>query len=302
VLNVVTGAFSFTGKYIARRLLAMGEPVRTLTGHPRRPHPFGGDVEVMPLAFDRPVELTQALRGASTLYNTYWIRFAYGAVTFERAVQNTLTLFQAARDAGVGRIVHVSITGASVRSALPYFRGKALIEEALAASGLGYAILRPTVIFGSEDILINNIAWILRTLPVFAVPGDGRYRVQPVHVDDVARIAVDAGHQTASVVVDAVGPETYAYEDLVRLVAGAVGRRARIAHLPPALVLLAGRLLGGLVRDVVLTRDEIAGLMAGLLVSAGPPTGATRLSRWLLENSATVGARYASELGRHYRA
>lgn len=279
----------------------MGEPVKTLTGHPSRPDPFHGGVEVMPLAFDRPAELAGSLRGASTLYNTYWVRFEYGTATFERAIQNTLTLFQAARDAGVPRIVHLSITGARVDSALPYFRGKALLEEALTASGLGYAILRPTVIFGSEDILINNIAWILRTLPVFAIPGDGRYRVQPVYVDDVARIAVDAGHRTTNLVVDAVGPETYTYEDLVRLVAGAVGRRARIVHLPPPLVLLASRLLGALVRDVVLTRDEIGGLMAGLLVSAGSPTGTTQMSRWLLENAVTVGARYASELERHYR-
>lgn len=299
-MNVVTGAFSYTGKYIARRLLAMGEPVRTLTGHPGRLDPFGGRVEAMPLTFDRPAELTGALRGASTLYNTYWVRFEYGKVTFESAVQNTLNLFQAAREAGVGRIVHVSITGASVQSALPYFRGKGRLEEALATSGLSYAILRPTLIFGREDILINNIAWMLRTFLVFAVPGDGRYRVQPVYVDDVAQIAVDAGHQTANLVLDAVGPETYAYEDLMRLVAGAVGRRARIVHLPPALMLLASRLLGGLVRDVVLTRDEIAGLMAGLLVSGGPPTGTTRLSRWLLENAASVGARYVSELERHF--
>jgi uncharacterized protein YbjT (DUF2867 family) len=279
----------------------MGEAVRTLTGHPSRPDPFQGRVEARPLAFDRPAELARSLRGASTLYNTYWVRFEYRAVTFERAVRNTLALFDAARDAGVTRIVHVSITGARADSPLPYFRGKGLLEEALRASGLGYAILRPTVIFGREDILVNNIAWILRTFPLFAVPGDGRYPVQPVYVDDVAGIAVDAGHQTASTIIDAVGPETHAYEDLVRLVAGVLGCRARIVHVPPAVALLASRVLGAFVRDVVLTRDEIAGLMAGLLVSPGAPTGTARLSQWLRENAAALGARYASELDRHYR-
>lgn len=301
-MNVVTGAFSYTGKYITRRLLAMGEPVRTLTGHPTRPDPFQGRVEVMPLAFDRPAELSKSLRGASTLYNTYWVRFEYQSVTFAQAVRNTLALFDAAKAAGVTRLVHVSITGASTDSPLAYFRGKGLLEEALKASGLGYGILRPTVIFGREDILINNIAWILRRFPVFAVPGDGRYRIQPVYVDDVAEIAVHTGHQTANVAIDAAGPEPYAYEDLVRLIAGALACRPRIVHVPPALALLASKALGAFVKDVVLTRDEIAGLMAGLLVCQGAPTGTTRLSQWLRENAATLGARYASELERHYRS
>lgn len=279
----------------------MGEAVRTLTGHPNRPDPFEGRVEALPFAFDRPAELARSLRGASTLYNTYWVRFEHGSVTFEQAVLNTLVLFEAAREAGVTRIVHVSITGAGTDSPLPYFRGKGRVEKALRASGLGYAILRPTVIFGCEDILINNIAWILRRFPVFAVPGDGRYRIQPVYVDDVAGIAVDAGRETANVTIDTVGPETYAYADLVKLVARVLGRRARLVHVSPALALLASKLLGALVGDVVLTRDEIDGLMAGLLVSRGAPIGTTRLGLWLSENAATLGARYASELERHYR-
>jgi NADH dehydrogenase len=300
-VNVVTGAFGFTGKYITRRLLAMGEAVRTLTGHPNRPDPWQGRVEVRPFAFDRPVELVGALRGASTLYNTYWVRFEYGAATYANAVRNTLALFGAARDAAVARVVHVSITGASAASPFPYFRAKAFLEEALQASGLAYAIVRPTVIFGDEDILINNIAWMLRRFPIFAVPGDGQYPVQPVHVDDVAALAVEAGYHAANVGIDAAGPETYMYEALVKLIAGVIGRRVRLVHVSPASALLAANVLGTLLRDVVLTRDEIAGLMAGLLVASGESRGPTRLSRWLGEHATTLGLRYASELDRHFR-
>lgn len=254
-----------------------------------------------PFAFDRPADLARSLEGVSTLYNTYWVRFEHGGVTFEQAIRHTLALFDAARQAGVRRIVHLSITGADLASALPYFRGKGRVEAALRAGGLSHAILRPTVIFGREDILINNIAWLLRRFPIFAVPGDGRYPVQPVYVDDVAALAVEAGQAREDLTLDAVGPETYAYEDLVRLVAGVLGRPRPIVHLPPAAVRLAASALGGLVGDVVLTRDEIAGLMAGLLVSRAAPTGATRLSRWLREHAATLGVRWASELRRHYR-
>lgn len=300
-VSAVTGAFGFTGKYITRRLLTMGERVRTLTGHPDRPNPFRGQIEIASLAFDRPAELVKTLRGASTLYNTYWVRFERGSVTFHGAVQNTLTLFHAAREAGVQRIVHVSITNPSLDSPLPYFRGKAILEEALKESSLSHAIIRPAVIFGREDILINNIAWLLRKFPILAIPGDGQYRLQPIYVEDMAEIAVNAGSEARNVALDAVGPEIYTYEALVSLIANVVGRRARLFRVSPTLVLVLARMVGVIVNDVVLTRQEMSGLMADLLVSGAPPTGRTKLSEWLRENAATLGVRYASELERHYR-
>lgn len=300
-LNVVTGAFGYTGKYITRRLLDIGEQVKTITGHPDRSSPFGDKVDASPFNFDQPAELVKTLEGASTLYNTYWVRFSYDQRTFERAVQNTRALFRAAHEAGVHRVVHISITNPSEDSPLPYFRGKAVLEGALKESDLSYAIIRPTVIFGREDILINNIAWFLRKFPVFAVPGAGRYKLQPIYVEDVVDIAVEAGHQETNTIIDAVGPEIYTYEDLVRLIADVVGSSARIIHVPPALMFVLARILGFVLRDVVLTREEIDGLMAGLLVSNDSPTGKTRFSDWVKRNAATLGRQYASEMGRHYR-
>ncbi|MFQ5890918.1 MAG: SDR family oxidoreductase [Gemmatimonadota bacterium] len=301
MLNVVTGAFSYSGKYITRRLLEMGEEVRTLTGHPDRPDPFGGRVEAHSFNFDDPVALRESLQGASTLYNTYWIRFSYGSTTFDRAIQNTLTLFKAAGDAGVRRIVHVSIANPSLDSPLPYYRAKAIVEEALTETGVSFAIIRPTVIFGREDILINNIAYFLRRFPLFPIPGSGRYRLQPVYVEDYAEIVVDAGHRTTNVTIDAVGPESYAYEDLVRHIAEALDSHSILIHVPPAAVLLCSKVIGRLVGDVVLTSEEIDGLMADLLISHDPPTGRTRLSEWLAQNLPSLGAQYASEVERHYR-
>jgi uncharacterized protein YbjT (DUF2867 family) len=300
-LNVVTGAFGYTGRYITQRLLVEGQEVRTLTGHPGRLNLFQDRVSVAPLNFDRPAELAASLRGATTLYNTYWVRFSRGGVSHERAVENSQALIHAARDAGVRRIVHLSVTNPSQGSPLPYFQGKAAVEKAVAESGLSYAIVRPTLLFGGNDILINNMAWLLRRFPVFAVPGSGEYRVQPVWVDDVAAIAVDAGRAEGSVVLDAVGPEVYTFNNLVALLARAVGSRARIVHLPPSLTFLCTKPLGWLVRDVVLTREEIDGLTAGLLVSQEAPRGGTAFSAWLGESADHLGQRYASELARHYR-
>lgn len=302
--DVVTGAFGYTGKYIARRLLAMGRQVVTLTGHPERPNPFGERVRVAPFNFHRPQELADTMRGASTLYNTYWVRFARRGVTFEQALENTKTLILAARDAGIRRIVHISITNATPHSPLPYFRGKAVVEQFLRGSDLSRAIIRPTVIFGEEDILINNIAWLLRHFPFFVVPGSGQYRLQPVFVEDVAEIAVAAGQRETNETIDAVGPEVFTFDELVRLIAEKTGSRARIIHLPPRVALFGSRTVGWVLRDVLLTRDELGGLMANLLVSdpgRPGPTGPTRLSDWLSENAERIGRGYSSELQRHFR-
>jgi NADH dehydrogenase len=299
-MNAVTGAFGYTGKYIARQLANSGETVITFTGSTGRTNEFGPTVKAFPFRFDDPEAMAASLAGAHTLYNTYWVRFDRRDETHDRAVRNTIALIQAAKIAGVRRIVHISITNPALDSDLPYFRGKALLEEELRRSRIGYAIVRPTVIFGAEDILINNIAFLLRRLPVFIVPGDGQYSLQPVHVEDVARIAVEAGRLSENMTVDAVGPETFRFEQLVRLIAKTLGSGARLLNGPPWLALLASRALGLAVADVMLTRDELKGLMANLLVSASAPTGRTRFSDWISANAATLGQRYASEIGRHY--
>ncbi len=296
----VTGAFSYSGKYITRRLLAQGHEVITLTGHPDRPDPFGGKVKAYPLDFDEAA-LTRSLRGVEILYNTYWIRFDRNSNTQPQAVTHTQALVRAAKAAGVQRVVHISITNPSADSHLPYFSGKAANERAVTESGMSYAILRPTVLFGTEDILINNIAWLLRRFPFFGQIGDGQYKLQPVFVDDLAALAVEAGSRDENIIWDAVGPDIFTFDELVRLVGESIGHPRPLLHLPPRLALTAAQAISLFVRDVVLTPEELDGLMAGLLVSSEPPRGTTRLADWLRENRDTVGAKYASELARHFK-
>ncbi len=300
-LDLVTGAFSYSGSHIAQRLLESGHRVRTLTFHPDRAHPLRADVETCAYRFDDPTALARSLEGVGTLYNTFWVRFDHGQTSFANAIEKSRMLFCAAKSAGVERIVHVSITNPSIESSLPYFRGKALVEYALAQTGLPHSIVRPTWVFGGErDVLANNIAWVFRRMPVFALPGNGTYPVQPVHVEDLARICIDAAHSSGDITIDAAGPETMPFAELVALVRGAVEARSPIVHTPPALMATAARALGLFVRDVVLTPDEIKGLMAGLLVSHDPPLGQIAFSSWLDENKASVGRSYANELERHF--
>jgi len=300
-LDLVTGAFSYSGACIAERLLDSGRNVRTLTFHPGRTHSLQGRLEAVPYRFDDQVALARSLAGVSTLYNTYWVRFDHNTTTFANAIANSRALFCAARRAGVGRIVHVSIANPSIESELPYYRGKALVELALAEVGVPYSIVRPTLVFGGErDVLVNNIAWILRRMPIFALPGSGNYPVQPVHVDDLARICVQSAGAHGDNIMDAAGPETMPFEALIRAVRHAVDARSPTLRLPPAVISAASRALGLLVHDIVLTPDEISGLTAGLLVSHRPPTGRIPFSDWLVECRASIGNLYANELQRHF--
>jgi len=300
-LEVVTGAFSYTGRFIAERLLAQGRAVRTLTRRVDPSSSLAGKIETAPLRFDDPAALVESLRGARTLYNTYWIRFPHGPTTFETAIANTRALVAAALEAGVERLVHVSVTNPAENSPLPYFRGKARLERDIAASGISHAIVRPTLVFGPEDILVNNIAWVMRRFPLFLVPGTGGYLVQPVAVQDTARICVEAGDAEEDLLLDAAGPDTFTFDELVRAIRAAVGGRARVVHAPPGLALALSRLVGRARRDVMLTAEEIEGLTAGLLVSDRPPLGTTRFPGWLAEEGDSLGAKYVSELDRNFR-
>jgi uncharacterized protein YbjT (DUF2867 family) len=294
----VTGVSGFSGKYITRRLLASGMRVIGLTGHPDRSTEFGDQISCVPYTFHDSQELARVLSGVDVLINTYWVRYEHAGITFEQAIANSRVLIEAAVSAGVRRVVHVSVTNPSEDSPLPYFRGKALVERIIRESCASYAILRPAMLFGCEGVLINNIAWFLRHLPIFGIPGDGNYQIQPVYVDDLAGLAVVNVTQDENVVIDAVGPEIFSLNELVRLIRDVVGARTVVTHIPATFALTAVGVLNRIVKDVVMTPDEITGLQQGLLVTHSEPTGSTKLSEWLRENADLLGRRYYSEIKR----
>jgi nucleoside-diphosphate-sugar epimerase len=299
-LDVVTGAFGYSGAAIARDLLAAGHRVRTITGHPGRA-PASTDIDVRPLDFADPAGLADSLHGAHTLYNTYWVRFAHGRVDHEVAVANSRILVEAAQRAGVRRIVHTSITNPSLDSRYPYFRGKAAVERILAGSGVPCAIVRPAILFGGDGVLVNNIAWLLRRVPVFAIGGRGDYRVRGIHVDDLARLCVGLGAGSDTVTVDAVGPQTVTFREMVEAIRVAVGSRARVVSVPGPVLLGLSSVLGAALRDTLLTREEYRAMADGLADSAAPATGEIVFTDWVAEHGTELGRTYASELERHFR-
>lgn len=299
-MDVVTGSFGYIGKYITYELLNRGHTVKTITTHPDKPNPFVDHVQAAPYNFSNPTKLTEYLSGCDTLYNTYWVRFNYRHWSFDKALENTKTLFTCAKQAGISKIVQISVTNPSEQDDLPYYRGKALQEKMLREIDLDYVIVRPTLVFGKEDILVNNITWTIRKFPAIPIFGSGDYKVQPVFVSDLATIAVDASRTERSKTIDAVGPESFTYEAFLRLIARELSRKVAFVHTSPAIGIILGKIIGLFVKDVVLTNDELRGLMANKLTSTQPPNVKTRFSAWLHDNKNQIGNQYTSELNRHF--
>ena len=294
----VTGAFGYSGRYIAQELLANNHEVLTLTNSTNRPNPFGTRIRAVPFHFDRSELLAESLRGIDVLINTYWVRFDHKLFTHTEAVANTRVLFDAAKCAAVRRIIHISITNPDIHSRLPYFRGKAELEQSLQSLGMSYCILRPTVLFGKEDVLINNIAWVLRRLPIFGVFGKGDYRMQPIYVGDLAKAVAKKVAELQRSIVEAIGPESFTYRELVKTIASVLGLKRAVIGIPPVWGYWACCLAGRLVNDVVLTREEIRGLMENRLYVDAPALGKTKLSEWVAQNKNTLGRHYTSEMRR----
>ncbi len=297
-LHTVTGATNYTGMYIAQLLLQQGHRVQSITHHhPNWGSPFGDRVPLHPFNFDQPNLLRQTLEGTDTLFNTYWIRANHKDRTDQQYIEQTRVMFQAAREAGVRRIVHISITNPDPESDLPYFQGKGQLEDALRdLEGVSHAILRPTVIYSAEDMPLNIIAWTLRQFPVVLIPGRGKYEIQPVFVEDLAALAVEVMDQEENLEIDAVGPEVFTYAMLIKTIRSKIGARCAVMPMPSSITYLAGKALGKMLDEMVPTRDEIRGLSRGLLVSrSGEPAPCpTRLSEWLDEHSDQLGRSYAN--------
>ena len=299
-VNVVTGVFSYTGGYITRELLARGERVRTLSRRPEPTHPLAAEVTLGTLQFEDESALARDLEGAGTLYNTYWIRFPRGAVTWEDVVGNTRVLLRAARAAGVARVVQFSVANASEASPYGYFRAKAWAERALRESGISYAVIRPTLIFGRGEFLLENIAWALRRFPFFLVPGGEGFCVQPVSATEVARLAVELAGREDDVVADAAGPAAYTLAELVAIVREAIGASTRLVPCPAQLVLAAARLGKWAFGDVLVTREELGALRTNLLTSSGTAVGTARLEDWVAAEADRLGRAFASERRRNW--
>lgn len=289
--DAVTGAFSQTGHAIAQALHARGRSVRSITRAPPDP---SGRIPVIPPAFDDPAALTQALRGCEVLHSTYWARFGIGG-SFDPLVENSRILYDCARRAGVKRVVQVTVAHADAPTGIPYWEAKGRLESVLRESGLPHSILRPALIVGPQDTLINNVAWAMRRLPMMAMPGRGQYRVRPVAVDDLGELAAAHGERSGDVAVAAVGPESFTYREFLAAVRDAMGARCLLAPMPARAARLTANALGAVLREPLLGPGEVEAMRRGLLHVDGEATCPTRFSEWLDAHASGLGRTFHSQ-------
>ncbi|MEW5818578.1 MAG: NmrA family NAD(P)-binding protein [Cyanobacteriota bacterium] len=294
--HIVTGAFGYTGRYIARELINRNIKVITLSNALNRPDYFNGSVKKIEFSFDNHELLVNIMKQGSVLYNTYWVRFNCKEFNFNQAITNSKKIINAAKEAGINRIVHISVTNAEKGEGLEYFEGKKTIEDYIINSGLPYTIIRPALIFAEGDILINNIAWCLRRFPFFILPGKGEYKLNPVFAEDLAKACVDVVESEENDIIDVVGPECFTFKEFVELIACSIDYKRPIISASPDITHLFSEFISLAVKDPVITRDEIKGLTRNLLYSGAKPAGLTKFSDWIKENSSSIGQKYAGEM------
>lgn len=306
--NLITGAFSFSGRYIAEELLKLGEHVETLTGHPNPKNPHYDQIIVKPYNFDDFDALIESFRGIDTFYNSYWIRFPYKGMNWKKAIENCNKLFKACKIAGVKKIVHISVTNCTVDSPYSYFRGKALVEELLKKCGVPYTILRVAWFYEDGDILVNDVAWLLRHLPVFGLFEYGTYKLQPISAKSLAKLAVESRYQgektiNQNKIINAIGPETYTWKEFVLAINKTMGSKTLIVPFPGftgIVPIIASTILGMALHDRLLTLEEIKSLEDNLCLTTDQPVGKRSFKKWLRRNSKLIGLEWHNEVKRHY--
>ena len=298
---VITGATGYTGRCITKKLLNSKSNITTLVSNISRSNPFGNKIHIELFDFEHPNKLAQKFKGVDIFFNTYYVRFNYKKISFDKAVKNTRLLINAAKKAGVKKVVHISVVNPSKNSKFSYFRGKALIEDIIKKSGICYTILRPALLFGEGDILINNIAWMLRHYNVFFIPGNGNYKIQPIFVEDLADMAIKESKSKCNKVIDAIGPETFTYKQMVMMISKEIHSNSKIFNINSYMALLASNMVGHLVNDIILTKSELWAMKANLLFVNNKPTAKTKFSQWLKKNANKLGINYNSELKRNFQ-
>jgi uncharacterized protein YbjT (DUF2867 family) len=262
----IAGGSGFIGRTIARRLAALPQlRVRVLSRDPGRARAklAGLEADFVRGEVTEPGTLPAALAGASAVvsavqFDGYPIENPRRGLTFERIdLGGTLALLAAAKAAGVTRFIYISGAAADENSRHPGFRAKGKAERAIRESGLEYTILRPSLVYGPDDTVVNGFAKAIRLAPVFPVPGSGRQTLQPVLVDDLAAcvaLAISGRGQNGTYEIG--GPDLMTFDDLIRLIMDLTGHRRPIVHVPESVMRAMGA-IAEMLPTPPLSRDAV---------------------------------------------
>ena len=280
-LVTIFGGSGFVGRYIARRMAKAGWRVRVATRRPNEAlfvQTYGTVGQVLPVLVNirYPQSVREAIRGADAVVNCVGVLEESGRQSFEALhADGAETIAKCATEEGVATLVHVSSIGADPVAPSKYLRSKAQGERLVSAAFPSAIILRPSIIFGTEDEFFNRFATLAKLAPVLPIFGEDT-RMQPVYVDDVAAAAESAILNSADPgVYELGGPEVATFGELISRLLGVIGRRRWVFDMPWWIARLNGSIFGlvsklslGLV-PAPFTRDQVESMTVDNIVSSG---------------------------------
>lgn len=277
----VFGASGFIGRYVVRSLAKAGYRVRAATRRPHLAHelkPMGvvGQVQLVQANLRNADSVARAIEGSSGVVNLVGILFEGGRQTFDSLQSEGAKLVaETAAEAGIERFVQISAIGADAESTSKYARTKALGEQAVRAAIPTATILRPSIVFGTEDQFFNKFADMARFAPALPLIGGGQTKFQPVWCADVAAAALAAleSEEARGKTYELGGPEVYSFKELMEYILETIRRPRLLAPIPFPIATLMG--LAGEISGVIpfvepfLTRDQVKLLKKDNVVGLG---------------------------------
>jgi NADH dehydrogenase len=301
-LVTIFGGSGFVGRHTVRALAKAGWRIRVCVRYPNQAfflRPAGTVGQIAPLKCDvtDPDQVARVTAGADAVINLTGILVSRGQSFDEVHAEGARNIAEAAAQAGVGALVHVSAIGADSESASHYAQSKAEGEARVRAAFPAATILRPSIVFGPEDNFFNRFAGLARFVPALPLIGGGKTRFQPVFVGDVAAAVTTALTSQAARgrTYELGGPMTYSFKELMEIVCRETGRRRVLVPVPFGLALFKSFFLQMMPRPL-LTPDQVRLLRHDNVVS---PTALTLADLGITANS--VEAEVPSYLWR-YRA
>ncbi len=258
----VTGANGFVGRHVIPRLRARGHDVRALISErpgaeKELPGPDGGMLDVRRADVRKPESLRGAFDGIDAVIHTVAVPTERKQTFAEVNVAGVAHVIAEARRAGVRRIVHMGALGADPASPYPYLRSKGEGEALVTGSGIAYVVLQPSLLFGEGDDFFPRLAFSLM-FPVVPVPGDGKARFQPLHVDDIAEALVAAVERPEISGVHQIGgAEPVTYDEMLAETMRATGKRRPTLHVPVPLMKPPAVLMGLVMSDPPVTVAQL---------------------------------------------
>ena len=263
---IVTGGTGFVGRKLVNRLLAKDHSVTVIARREPAEDIFDADVTFLAGSVHDPISLEGAFQGADVVYHLVGIIAETKTDTFEKTVaQGTRNVVDACLRTKVTKLLYLSAMGTSIEAPTAYHRTKFAAEQAVTASGIDFVIFRPSVIFGPGDGFVSLLTRLIKMSPVTPVIGDGKYKLQPVYIDDVVLAMVQslATPEAIGKIIELGGPEKLEYLEILNIIKRVLGKSRVNFHIPIWVMKPIAVCLEKIIKPAPITRDQLAMMKMG---------------------------------------